>query len=50
MLFFSKPEYKEMILPFTYEDNPEELYAGILSIEVYANILGEYKYCSSDGE
>ncbi len=45
ILFFTKPEYKEIILPFTYDNNPEDLNAGLVSIEAYGNILGETKYC-----
>ena len=37
-------EYKEEMLPFVYDSNPEDLYAGILGIEAYGNILSENKY------
>lgn len=45
-MFFTKPEYKEMMLPFTYDDNEEELYACVFSFEFYANVLDGYKYSS----
>lgn len=37
-------EYKEKMLPFVYDSNTEDLYAGILGIEAYGNILSENKY------
>lgn len=37
-------EYKENMLPFVYDSNPKDLYAGILGIEAYGNILSENKY------
>lgn len=45
-MFFTKPEYKEMMLPFTYDDNEEELDAGIFYLELYGYIFDGYKYCS----
>lgn len=45
ILFFTKPEYREITLPFIYESNSEDLYAGMISIEAYGNISGEKKYC-----
>lgn len=45
MFFFTKSEYREITLPFIYDNNPEDLYAGMISIEAYGNILGEKKYC-----
>lgn len=44
-MFGVKAEYKEMILPFIYDDNPEDLYAGLISIEASGVILGECKFC-----
>lgn len=44
-MFFTKPEYREIVLPLIYDNNPEDLYAGMISIEAYGNILGENKYC-----
>ncbi|MGN0473860.1 MAG: hypothetical protein ACI4IJ_02100 [Acutalibacteraceae bacterium] len=43
--FLKKTEYREIILPFIYDDNPEDLHAGLISIEAYGNISGENKYC-----
>lgn len=37
-------EYKEKMLPFVCDINPEDLYAGILSIEARGSILSENKY------
>lgn len=44
-LFFTKPEFKEIKLSFVYDNNPDDLYAGMVSIEAYGNISGEKKYC-----
>lgn len=44
-MFFTKPEYKEIDLPFIYENNPEDIEAGMVTIEAYGNIFGETKYC-----
>lgn len=44
-MFGAKVEYKEMTLPFIYDDNPEDLYAGMISIEASGVILGERKFC-----
>ena len=45
MLFFKKTEYREITLPFIYDNNPEDLYAGLISIEAYGDVLGANKYC-----
>lgn len=45
MSLFSKTEYKEIILPFIYDNNSDDLYAGMVSIEAYGNVLGENRYC-----
>lgn len=45
MSIFSKPEYKEVFLPFIYDINEDDLDSGCLSIEAYGSILGEHKYC-----
>lgn len=44
-MFFTKPEFKEIKLSFVYDNNPDDLYAGMVSIEAYGNISGEKKYC-----
>lgn len=44
-MFFTKTEYMELELPFIYEENPKELWDGMISIEAYGNILGERRYC-----
>ena len=44
-MLFAKSEYKEIILPFVYDNNPDDLYARMISIEAYGNIDGENKYC-----
>ncbi len=46
-MFFSKAEHIELLLPFVYDDNPED-YNGdvdIITIEAYGSVLGEMKYC-----
>lgn len=40
----AKPEYKEMMLPYTYDENDDEASGGMFYLEFYANVLGEYKY------
>ena len=32
------------MLPFVYDSNPDDLYAGVLSIEACGNILSENEY------
>ena len=44
-MFFSKAEYKELELPFVCDMNPDDLYAGLVSIEAYGDVFGEIKYC-----
>lgn len=44
-MFFSKAEYKELELPFVCDINPDDLYAGLVSIEAYGDVFGEIKYC-----
>ena len=44
-MLFSKPEYKEIMLPFRYINDPEDLEAGIISIEAYGHVFREQKYC-----
>lgn len=38
---FSKPEYKEIFLPFRLVEDED----GLVSIEAYGEIMGEMKYC-----
>lgn len=45
MSFFSKAVYKEIELPFMLDENDAEV--GIINIEAYGDIDGEYKYCYS---
>lgn len=45
MSIFSKAVYKETELPFTLDETDAE--GGIIDIEAYGNIDGEYKYCYS---
>lgn len=44
-MFFTKPEYEEIRLPFIFVDDPADLEAGGISIEAYGTIFGEKKYC-----
>lgn len=44
-MLFSKPEYKEIYLPFRFVEDNEDKDAGLMSIEAYGNISGEMKYC-----
>ena len=41
MGLFTKPKYKELMLPFQYVENDEDFEAGIISLEAYGNVLGE---------
>lgn len=50
MGLFSKAEYIEVILPFIYDDNPNDVDACIISIEAYGLILDDYKYCYASFE
>lgn len=43
-MFFAKPEYKEVSLPFTYHEDLGDLDAGILSMEFYGMVLDQNKY------
>ena len=50
MSIFSKSEYKEIELPFildVYSNWEQDYEAGIINIEAYGDIDGEYKYCYS---
>lgn len=45
MGLFTKPEYRELMLPFEYVESDVDSEAGIISIEAYGNVFGENKYC-----
>lgn len=45
MSLFAKPEYIEMILPFTCIVLPEDVEACSVTIEAYGMILDKMKYC-----
>ncbi|MDE7464197.1 MAG: hypothetical protein K2M48_04115 [Clostridiales bacterium] len=44
-MFFTKPTYEEITLPFRFIDVPKDLEFGWLNIEAYGNVLGKNKYC-----
>lgn len=46
-MFFAKPTYVEMMLPFRLVENPEDSEAGCVGVEAYGNILGKNKFCYS---
>lgn len=43
-MFFSSVEYKDIMLPFIFDENADDNYASIISLEAYGEIEGEYKY------
>ncbi|MDL2300284.1 hypothetical protein LJC01_01420 [Clostridiaceae bacterium OttesenSCG-928-D20] len=45
MSLFSKAEYKDLMLPFRFIEEDEDLEGGMLSIECYGAVFDEYKYC-----
>lgn len=45
MSIFAKAEYKEVVLPFIFDDNSGDLEANMISLEAYGNVLGENVYC-----
>ena len=49
-MLFSKPEYKEIELPFIFVDDPADSEAGGISIEAYGHIFGQKKYCLASYE
>ena len=49
-MFFEKTEYKEIMLPFIFANDPADLEAGGISIEAYGNVFGEMKYCLASYE
>ena len=44
-MFFTKPTYEEIRLPFRFVDVPADLELGLINIEAYGNIFGKNKYC-----
>lgn len=46
-MFFTKPTYDDIMLPFIFIDMPGDAEAGIIGIEAYGNIGGKIKYCYS---
>lgn len=44
-MFFTKPTYEEIKLPFRLIDVPDDLEAGLINIEAYGNVFGKNKYC-----
>lgn len=46
-MFFTKPSYEEIYLPFRFIEIPDDLKVGWINIEAYGNILGKNKYCYS---
>lgn len=44
-MFFAKPTYEEITLPFRYVEVHDDVKLGLINIEAYGNILGKHKYC-----
>ena len=44
-MFFTKPTYEEIRLPFRFIDAPADLKLGWINIEAYGNVFGKNKYC-----
>ena len=44
-MFFAKPTYEEIKLPFRFIDVPSDSDAGLINIEAYGNVFGKNKYC-----
>ena len=44
-MFFTKPTFEEIRLPFRFIEIPDDLECGIINIEAYGNIFGKKKYC-----
>ena len=44
-MFFSKPEYREIMMPFRFDDSQEDFECGGISIEAFGDVFGEQKYC-----
>ena len=46
-MFFTKPEYVEIRLPFRFIEVPADSECGIINIEAYGSVCGKNKYCYS---
>ena len=46
-MFFTKPTYEEIRLPFRFIESSADLECGYIDIEAYGNIFGKKKYCYS---
>ena len=44
-MLFSKPEYKEIMMPFKFDDSSDDFACGGISIEAFGDVFGEKKYC-----
>ena len=44
-MFFTKPTYEEIKLPFRSIDDPADLELGWINLEAYGNVFGKTKYC-----
>lgn len=44
-MFFTKPTYEEIKLPFRYIDVSADRELGLINIEAYGNVFGKNKYC-----
>ena len=44
-MFFTKPTYEEIRLPFRLIEIPADLEQGHINIEAHGSILGKYKFC-----
>ena len=44
-MFFAKPEYQEVTLPFRYVSDPLDLECGGITIEAYGTVFAKTKYC-----
>ena len=44
-MFFTKPTYEEISLPFRLVNVPTDLELGFINIEAYGNVFGKTKYC-----
>lgn len=46
-MFFSKPTYEEIILPFRFIEIPDDSKCELINIEAYGNVFGKNIYCYS---
>lgn len=44
-MFFTKPTYVEIRLPFRFVEIPADIQLGWINIEAYGNVFGKNKYC-----